>query len=169
MTDPLHYIHPSISSFHTARTSTPWLITIFYLCFTSIHSWDGPNPSPFCLLCAIMNLGQSSNSQYPLSLEPRHFLLFSSISGLYLMGTSNLGFNTPFPFSRGYSKPYLGLAQEAQGGRRKWPLCYFLPRCLPIYFAFSFMYFAVSIDIWPWTQEICDDVMNFLALILLFA
>jgi hypothetical protein len=98
MADPLHYIHPSISNFHTARTSTPWLITILYLCFTSIHSWDGPNLSPFCLLCAIMSLGQSSTLQYPLSLEPRHFLSFHLSLGCILWERRISVFISPFRF-----------------------------------------------------------------------
>lgn len=170
MADPLHYIHPSISNFHTARTSTPWLIIIFYLCFTSIHSWDGPNPSPFCLLCAIMNLGQSSTLQYPLSPEPCHFIPFSSISGLYLMGTSNLGFYIPFPFSHGHIRSHiLALRKRRREGGGSGHYATFFH----VAFQFTLLFLLCTLPcrstFGHGRRRICDDVMNFLALILLFA
>jgi hypothetical protein len=93
-----------------------------------------------------MNLGQSSTLQYPLSLEPRHFLPFSSISGLYLMGTSNLGFYIPFPFSHGHTFEAIFWPCARGAGRAEEVAIMLLSSTLPSNLLCFFFYVLCRVD-----------------------
>jgi hypothetical protein len=138
---PLHCIYSNILSFYPTGTPTPWLIPIFCLCFTNSHSWDGPKTSPFCLLCAIMNLGQSSNSQYPLSLEPRYFLPFFHLSlGCILWERRISVFIPPFHFFR---DTFEAISWACARGTGKAKEMVIVPFASSLPFNFFYFYFYV--------------------------